>query len=223
MQFRHEVKYEINGLDMMIIRQRLKNIMQPDIHSVNGAYKIRSLYFDNYNDKALLEKINGVNTREKYRIRMYNNDTSLIRLERKFKTNGLGYKNTALLTKEQAKDIINGDILFLRDSESEVLNDFYRKLITENLKPKVIVDYTREPFVYPAGNVRVTLDYNIRTGLCCTDFLNPDCITVPIRETVNLIEIKWDNFLPDAVKAAIAVENRQSGAFSKYAACRMYD
>ena len=90
MQYRHEVKHEISNLDMLILRQRLRAVMKPDSHAKDGQYEIRSLYFDNMDDKALREKLDGVSVREKYRIRMYNNDPSVIRLERKFKHGGLG-------------------------------------------------------------------------------------------------------------------------------------
>ena len=90
-QFRHEVKHEISKSDMLILRQRLRAVMSPDIHAVNGVYEIRSLYFDTPDDKALREKLDGVNVREKFRIRLYNNDKAMIRLERKFKHGQLGF------------------------------------------------------------------------------------------------------------------------------------
>ena len=90
------------------------------------------------------------------------------------------------------------------------------------LKPKTIVDYTREPFVYAPGNVRVTLDYNIRTGLQCTDFLNPDCVTIPAGDAVTILEVKWDEFLPAVIRDTIQLGRRQTASFSKYAACRVY-
>lgn len=223
MQFRHEVKYEISNFDMLILRQRLKAVMQPDENAQNGIYEIRSLYFDNIYDKALREKIDGVNIREKFRIRLYNKDKSLIRLERKYKHNALGNKTSAILTEEQTKDIICGKISWMAKLENEVLNAFYVKLKQDNLRPKVIVDYTREPFVFGAGNVRVTLDYNLRTSLSCTDFLNFDCVTVPAKYDSAILEVKWDNYLPDVVKNAVQLENCYDTAFSKYAISRMYD
>lgn len=223
MQFRHEVKYEISNFDMLILRQRLKAVMQPDENAQNGIYEIRSLYFDNIYDKALREKIDGVNIREKFRIRLYNKDKSLIRLERKYKHNALGNKTSAILTEEQTKDIICGKISWMAKLENEMLNAFYVKLKQDNLRPKVIVDYTREPFVFGAGNVRVTLDYNLRTSLSCTDFLNFDCVTVPAKYDSAILEVKWDNYLPDVVKNAVQLENCYDTAFSKYAISRMYD
>lgn len=223
MQFRHEVKHEISRLDMLILRQRLRAVMKPDSHAVNGRYKIRSLYFDNLDDKALLEKLNGVDIREKYRIRLYNNDPSTVRLERKFKHGDLGYKTVVHLTPEQAQAIADGNTDWMSRSTDEVILGFYTRIKNDGLKAKVIVDYTREPFVFAPGNVRVTLDYGIRTGMSCTDFLNPDCVTVPIMNSPCILEVKWDCFLPDVVRDAIQLEGRRSSAFSKYAASRMFD
>lgn len=223
MQFRHEVKHEISSLDMYILRQRLKAVMVPDSHARGGRYEVRSLYFDNLDDKALREKLDGVSIREKYRIRLYNNDPSVIHLERKFKQGGLGYKELALLTEKQAKQIVGGDIRWMAESADEVILGFYSRIRGEGLAAKVIVDYTREPFVFYPGNVRVTLDYNIRTALRCTDFLNTSCTTVPVPDSPCILEVKWDNFLPDVVRGMVQLGDRHRTAFSKYAACRMYD
>ena len=223
MQFRHEVKHEISHHDMLVLRHRLRAVMKPDSHAVNGQYEIRSLYFDTLDDKALREKLDGILTREKYRIRLYNHDSSMIHLERKFKHGGLGYKTSANLTPSQAQAIADGDVGWMAHSTDEVILGFYTRIRNEGLKPKVIVDYIREPFVFAPGNVRVTLDYKIRTSVHCTDFLNPDCITLPIKDAPCILEVKWDNYLPDVIRDVIQLDNRHSSAFSKYAASRMYD
>ena len=223
LQFRHEVKHEISHHDMLILRQRLRAVMKPDSHAVNGRYEIRSLYFDNLDDKALREKLDGVNIREKYRIRLYNNDPSVIHLERKFKHGGLGCKTSATLTAEQAQAITDGDVDWMSRSTDEMILGFYTRIRNGGLKAKVIVDYIREPFVFDPGNVRVTLDYGIRTSMSCTDFLNPACVTVPIQDSPCILEVKWDGFLPDVIRHAVQLDGRHSAAFSKYAASRMYD
>lgn len=207
---------------MISIRQRLRAVAKPDPHAVDGKYLIRSLYFDDINDKALREKIDGVNRREKFRIRYYNGDTSLIHLEKKSKRNGLGHKDTATLTEVQAQAIVDGDTDWMVSSDQPLVQELYSKMKSEGLRPKTIVDYTREPFVYPAGNVRVTLDYNIRTGLSCTDFLNPDCVTIPAGDAPIILEVKWDGFLPDIIRDAVQLSGRRASAFSKYAQCRIY-
>ena len=222
MDFRHEWKHEINASDMIAIRQRLRAVARSDPHAVDGKYLIRSLYFDDIRDSALREKLDGVNQREKFRIRYYNGDTSLIHLEKKSKRNGLGSKDMADLTAAEAQAIVDGDLGWMPSSGRPLVQELYSKMKSHGLRPKTIVDYTREPFVYAPGNVRVTLDYNIRTGLGCTDFLNADCITIPAGDAPIILEVKWDGFLPDIIRDAVQLSGRRVSAFSKYAQCRIY-
>ena len=210
--YRHEWKHRISYGDLLILRQRLRAIMKPDPNAVDGKYFIRSLYFDTPTDTALREKLDGVNRREKFRIRYYNHDTTVIHLEKKSKLSGLGNKQSAPLT---ARD-------WMLSSPYSLIRELYAKMQTQQLKPKTIVDYTREPFVFGPGNVRVTIDYDIRTGLGCTDFLDPNCPTVPAGDAPILLEVKWDGFLPDIIRAAVQLDGRQVSAFSKYAQCRIY-
>lgn len=223
MQYRHEWKHEINYADVLIIRKRLSAVMKADPHAVDGKYKIRSLYFDNASDKALREKNDGVNIREKFRIRYYNGDTSLIHLEKKSKINGLCLKSSTELSLKEATEISAGNLNFISKSKNPLIRELYIKTVTQGLRPKTIVDYTREPFVFAPGNVRVTIDYDIRTGIGCTDFLNCNCVTVPAGEKKFILEVKWDEYLPDIILDAVQIPNCRSGAFSKYAVCRIYD
>ncbi len=220
--YRHEWKHMINHADKIAIRQRLRAVAQVDANAADGRYLIRSLYFDNISDKALREKLDGVNRREKFRIRYYNGNTDQIHLEKKSKWNGLGTKDRALLTADEAQRIVDGDLSWMIGSDRPLVQELYVKMNSQGLRPKTIVDYTREPFVYAPGNVRVTLDYNIRTGLLCTDFLNPDCITIPAGAGETILEVKWDEYLPSVIRDAVQLGSRQLSAFSKYAACRMY-
>lgn len=222
MKYRHEWKHEISYGDMLVLRQRLSHIMKQDTHAVEGKYFIRSLYLDNASDKSLKEKLDGVNFREKFRIRYYNGDTSLIHLEKKSKINGLCSKDTTTLTEEQARAISNGDYAWMSDSGDPLITELYSKMMSRGLRPKTIVDYSREPFVFAAGNVRVTLDYNIRTGIKCTDFLNTECVTVPAGDAPIILEVKWDEYLPDIIRDAVQLPNCRTSAFSKYAVCRIY-
>ena len=223
LDFRHEWKHEITRADMLDLRQRLTAVMQRDKHAVDGKYFIRSLYFDNAADKALREKLDGVNNREKFRIRYYNHDPSLIHLEKKSKRNGLGSKDSASLTAAEAQSIVDGDWEWMKDADRPLVRELYGKMVSQGLRPKTIVDYTREPFIYAPGNVRVTLDYDIRTGLGCTDFLNPNCVTVPAGDNSIVLEVKWDEFLPSVIRDIVQLKGRRTSAFSKYAICRMYD
>ncbi|MGN0578175.1 MAG: polyphosphate polymerase domain-containing protein [Ruminiclostridium sp.] len=220
MAFRHELKHEINYSDMIALRQRLSAVTKPDPHSDNGKYFIRSLYFDTPQDTALKEKLDGISRREKFRIRYYNGDTSYIRLERKSKLDGLCSKESEVITAEQAEKILLGEIP-AADEKKPLLSELSAKMRLTGLKPKAVVDYTREAFIYPAGNVRVTLDYDIRTGYSCRDFLSADCVTLPASCAI-ILEVKWDEFLPSVIRDAVQLSGRNTGAFSKYAACRIY-
>ena len=221
MDFRHEWKHEINAADMIAIRQRLRAVAEPDPHAVDGRYTVRSLYFDDFTDKALREKLDGVDRREKFRIRYYNGDLSLIHLEKKSKRGGLGSKASAELTRTEAQAIVNGELGWMLFSGRPLVQELYSKM-RRGLRPRTIVDYTREPFTYAPGNVRVTLDYNIRTGLGCTDFLNSDCVMIPAGDAPIILEVKWDAFLPDIIRDAVQLPGRRVSAFSKYAQCRIY-
>ncbi len=221
--YRHEWKHEITWSDLLAIRQRLCAVMTPDPHAKEGKYQIRSLYFDNIYDKALREKIDGVNRREKFRIRYYNFDPSVIHLEKKSRVSGLGTKYSAHLTAEQAQKIVDHDIEWMKDSDQPLIHELYLKMQYQGLRPQVIVDYTREPYIYGPGNVRVTFDYDIRTGLRSADFLNPDCVTVPAPDSGILLEVKWDAYLPGIIRDCVQQPGRRVTAFSKYAQCRMYD
>ena len=221
-QYRHEWKHELAYIDLLSIRARLRAVMEPDEHAVDGKYFIRSLYFDNRNDKALREKLDGVNMREKFRIRYYNGDTGVIHLEKKSKVNGLGTKYSVPLTAEEAQMIVDNDIDWMLASEFPLIQELYCKMRYQGLRPKTIVDYTREPFIYRPGNVRVTFDYDIRTGLSCTDFLDPGCPTIPAGDAPILLEVKWDAYLPTVIRDIVQTPGRHAAAFSKYAQCRIY-
>lgn len=221
MKLRHECKHEINLSDTLVIMQRLSAVMKRDENGAEGKYFVRSLYFDDFTNKALREKIDGINIREKFRIRFYNNDTSFIRLEKKSKRNGLCVKESATLTKSEAQSLTEGEYDWLINSDLPLLWELYSKMKT-GLKPKTIVDYTREAFVYPYGNVRVTIDRNIRTGMNCTEIFDENCPTVFAGNSPIILEVKWDEFLPSVIRDLVQMEGRRTSSFSKYAACRIY-
>ena len=173
-------------------------------------------------ERGRCKKIDGVNCREKFRIRYYNGDTSFIHLEKKSKINGLCSKESAPLTAEEAQRIADADIAWMTDSPYALIQELYAKVNAQGIRAKTIVDYTRIPFIYGPGNVRVTLDYDIRTGMHLTDFLDWNCVTVAAGDASIILEVKWDAYLPDIIRQAVQLESRRATAFSKYAQCRIY-
>lgn len=223
-KFRHELKYAINLSDYYAIRSRLKVVAKPDGNvGVDGSYHIRSLYFDNIHDKALREKIDGVNNREKFRIRYYNKDFAYIKLEKKSKSNGLCHKRATPITKTQCECLLEGDIEWMKYAGDPLMLELYTKMHYEQLKPRTLVDYTREPFIYKPGNVRITIDQDIRTGLYAKDLfdLEAPMIHTDTKDTI-ILEVKYDDFIPEIITDIIQLGSRRGSAFSKYAICRMY-
>lgn len=223
MKFRHELKHYINMSDYHMITSKLKYIARLDTNSgTGGEYKIRSIYFDNYNDMVLNEKVMGINNRDKFRIRYYNDAINFIKLEKKSKINGLCLKVSASISAEECEKILAGDIDFLRQSPKKLFNELYVKMKNQLLRPKTIVDYIREAYIYEPGNVRITFDKKIRTGIRATDFLNQNIPTVGIMANEYMVlEVKYDEFLPEIIRDCIQTPRRAT-SISKYALCRMY-
>ncbi len=223
-KLRHEWKHIISPSDKIQLITRLSSFCAPDSHYGAESYHIRSLYFDNVYDKALQERLNGQACREKFRIRFYNFDDSYIVLEKKSKFNGLCGKQSVRVTRAEVEALLTGDIGWLMEKDALLCHELYAKMRGQMLKPKVIVDYTRRAFVYEPGNTRITLDDNVRTGLSCLDFFNAEMVTIPADMTHPIIlEVKYDAFLPDNVRRAVALDNRRTTNFSKYTACRLTD
>lgn len=222
MNYRHEVKHLISPADAAAVRANLSAVATLDPHAAEqGYYRIRSLYFDDPLDTALHEKLDGVNERRKYRIRYYNDDLDYIVLECKMKRDGVGCKPQERLTLPETRRILAGDVAWMITSGRPLLTALYVDMKTRRLAPKTVVAYKRVPFVYAPGNVRVTIDWGIRTG-APRDFLNPQGLTLPIDDDVTLLEVKWDEYLPGIIRKAAALKSRAPTAFSKYAACRVY-
>ena len=222
MDYRHEVKHVITAGDAAGIRANLSAVARLDPHArEKGYYRIRSLYFDDPLDTALHEKLDGVNERRKFRIRYYNDDLSYIMLECKMKRDGVGCKPQERLTLEETQKILRGETDWMVKSGRPLLVSLYVDMKTRRLAPKTVVEYKRVPFVYGPGNVRVTIDWAIRTG-SPKDFLDPEGLTLPVEDDVMLLEVKWDEYLPGVIRKAAALKSRPASAFSKYAACRVY-
>lgn len=222
MKYRHELKQIISPADAKMMSARLGAVMRHDKHCKNGSYLISSLYFDNLDDRALREKLNGVDRREKFRLRVYDGSFDTVWLEKKSKINGLCSKQRCIVSESEARRILTLGAAYKPSEDSPLLRELGIKAATQGLRPKTIVDYRREAFTFPAGNVRVTLDSDIRTGLHGTDFFDPDRIMIPARETGTVLEVKWDEFLPDFIRGLVQPGCARTESFSKYAASRVY-
>lgn len=223
-QMRHEWKHQLSPPEDLVLSGRLRQLFAHDAHAgPDGSYRITSLYFDTPYDAALREKLDGVDRREKFRLRYYGDDPAWLKLEKKFKVNGLCGKRSTRLSRTETERLLAGDMGFLLHREEPVLRELYHKLRGNGLTPRTVVCYDREAFLYAPGNVRITLDRDIRTGLSPLDFLRPERFVLKPLTGLTVLEVKYDAFLPDLVRMAVQIPDRRAGACSKYALCRRFD
>ena len=222
---RHELKYFITPAEMSVLRGVLTPVMQLDPNgNENNEYHIRSLYFDTINDDALEEKIAGVGNRKKYRMRIYNFSDKVIKLECKSKYGDLISKQSVSIPRDLAEQLIAGDPEGLQRMRHPLLHDVYREMKTRLLRPAVIVDYVREAYIHPAEDVRITFDKQLRTGLYSHDIFNPSIPTYPVfDDPVEILEVKFNEFLPTYIQAILSGVTAQRSAISKYTWCRRYE
>lgn len=222
-KYRHELKYRIDEPQLAVIRARLEALMQYDPHVENGLYTIRSMYFDNYANRCFYENESGTDPREKYRIRIYNADDSRISLECKRKERGKTAKTSCILSMKDYDTILNDASLERIGESPELLRKFIVLIRTQRFRPATIVEYERTPFIYRVGNVRVTLDQNIRSSTHFSGFFDEN---LPTRQILakgqHLLEVKYDELLPEFIKEALQLGNLQQTAFSKYYLCRRF-
>lgn len=223
--YRHELKYGIDYGVYVSLRQRLQSVMQLDSHArADKRYKISSIYFDNFNDKALREKINGAAEREKFRIRYYHDDFSFIKLEKKQKKQQLCIKQDAVLTETEYQKLLAGDTAWMLSHPDPLVRELYVKMKQSLLKPRVRVSYFREAYLYDPGNVRVTFDFDIRTSLFHTLGAQNEIVDIRAADTTQgiILEIKYDAFLPEIIAHLIQTAHIRQQAYSKYSISRRF-
>lgn len=223
-KFRHELKYVISAGELALIRNRINHLIPLDSHvGFTGAYTIRSLYFDDLYDSCYYENENGTDPREKFRIRIYNHSTDRITLECKRKERGKTLKTSCPLTLEQTRMLMEGRILLDIANQPEVLRKLTLRMMTKRMRPVVIVEYERIPYVYKNGNVRITLDMNVSSSSSVECFLDEQIPKRPIMPMgQQLLEVKFDEYLPDFIHHNLNLHSLTQTAYSKYYLCRKY-
>lgn len=216
-KYRHELKYNINKIQFEELKTRLSFLLANDEHTKeDGNYFIRSLYFDDYKETSYNQVLNGISEREKYRIRYYNNNTEYICLEKKYKVNNLVNKRICKVTKKQVEDLINNK-LHIEKKNDILLNEFILKTKFYGYKPAVIIDYDRIPYVYKTGNVRITLDYNISIDYNTSNFFKTSKSIIPVpEENTRILEVKYNDVLPNYILWLININKLEQVAYSKY-------
>lgn len=223
-EYRHEYKYICSGQQLALIQNKIQGLMQYDKYAGDDKrYEIRSLYFDDLYDSCLNDNVNGNDPREKFRVRIYNADASYIRLELKRKEKGKTRKSSCRIDEKLCMEMVRGRPLRMDAVDSAVYRKFCLWQNERLLRPRIIVEYDRVPFVYRDGNVRVTFDTNIRSGDNVESFLDMRTVTRPVMPlNQHILEVKFDEFIPDFLYTAVQTENLRQTTYSKYYICRRY-
>lgn len=228
-KYRNELKYVCTEAQLQMIEHRIRQYCEKDPHAgAEGIYNIRSVYFDDVYNSCFYENEDGVNNREKFRIRIYDGNADYITLECKQKKNGKNHKDSCSLTQKQCRDIIEGNFTWdmvdvPKRGQAELLRKFYLQYNTKGMRPKVIVSYDRTPYIYQAGNVRITFDRNIAGSSKVQDFLEPIVDQRPVMPVgSHVLEVKYDEFLPDFLNNAMQTGRLQRATYSKYYICRKF-
>lgn len=223
-KFRHELKYVISAAEIAMIRNRINHLIAPDSHAGEaGSYSIRSLYFDDYDNRCYYENENGTDPREKFRIRIYNHSKEKITLECKRKERGKTLKTACPLTEEQTRMLMKGQPLPDVAAQPPLLQKLTAQMLLRRMRPVVIVEYDRIPYVCRDGNVRITLDTNVASSRAIDRFLDEEIPKRPVMPTGRqLLEVKYDEFLPDAIYRSLQLQSLTQTAYSKYYICRKY-
>lgn len=222
--FRNELKFVISAAQIPLFKSRLLPLLQHDSNAgEDGSYKIRSLYFDDYRNTSFYENENGVAPREKFRIRIYNGSDTRIVLECKQKQQGKTHKEQCPLTREQADRLIAGKAFSVSAGQPPLLRKLLLQMQLRRLRPAMIVEYERVPYVCRNGNVRVTFDTNISSSPDVEHFFAQNVQKRPVMPAgQHLLEVKYDAYLPDAVYEALNLSGLRQETFSKYYLCRKF-
>ena len=224
---RHELKFFVSPAQHFLLSRALDRVLARDPNGdENNEYAIRSLYFDTVWDSALYDKLNGVQNRDKYRIRIYNYTDRVIKLECKTKIGSLISKRSISIPRDLCEQLMAGDPSGLEMTRSGLLNDMYREMTIHLLRPVVLVDYVREAYLHPAEEVRITFDKRLRSGMGSIDLFNPHVPTVPpFEHDETILEVKYNRCLPPYIRDLLCTyaPNAVSSAISKYTWCRVFE
>lgn len=224
MKYRVEMKHLVKKSDFMILENRLKKVMQQDKHIKNGnSYNVRSVYFDTYDNDYFYKKRNGINSRFKIRIRIYDKSDKLIKLEIKYKKDSYIKKDVSLISKEICEKLISGSFLSIDECKNDkVLYKVYLEQHLKNLRPKIIVEYDRVAYTSSLGKTRVTFDSNIRASKKVERFFLDDISSIPISVDNSLVlEVKYSEFIPDHIMQLMELNTLRQVSFSKYYLSRL--
>lgn len=214
--YRSELKYIITNNDFNLLKHRLESLLKKDKNVIDGSYKITTIYFDNIYRTSYYQVLDGISQRWKYRIRFYNNNDKYIVLEKKYKINSRTNKTSVRITKQELDKIMKNEIDISLENH-KLFNEFIIKLKTEMMRPIILVEYDRIPFVYDIGNIRITLDYNIGFSKEFDKAFTQDKNLIYLKERI--LEVKFNDLIPEHIRAKLELNHLERTSYSKFKNC----
>ena len=219
--YRVEDKYNCSETQLVMLQSRMEAVLRPDSNEGGPeGYSIVSLYFDDLQDSCLQDTEDGVNRRDKYRIRIYNDSLDVIKLEVKTKQDNRIQKQSKTISRAEMESLMRGECIAEESSFEDPATLFNLAIKNEGLRPKVIVAYERKAYVFEPGNVRITFDRNVRASSRVEEFGQKKISYDFLQEYDKVLEVKYDEFIPDFLLQLLEVGNMQQSAYSKYQLCR---
>lgn len=210
--FRHEYKFVIPYEEMLSLRQKLDELLTLDR---GNSYIVRSLYLDSYDDQDYYDKLNGEICRKKIRLRIYDTTSDKVKLEIKAKYDYHQLKESLVINKTDANEIINGNYEFLLNYDNEVAEKIYL-ILKEGYKPKVIIEYDRLAYI-TTTTTRITFDYNIKRSTDFENFFTDNINYVDLVDGKDVVlEVKFDRFLEPYISKVLEKYVSRYQSVSKY-------
>lgn len=220
-EMRNEHKFICSQGQMEILKARLSPVLQADEHQSGSCYRIRSLYFDDEADSAFYDNDAGNDNRRKFRLRAYDRIDEGIRLEIKHKARGGTKKDSCAMPKALVASILRSEPIPWDAGYPPALVELYREIQLDALRPRIIVEYERSAYVCAQGNVRITFDRNIAFSADVQTFMEDSIPLTPVLPVgVHVLEVKYDELIPDYIVQLLETGELTRTAFSKfYLAC----
>ena len=215
---RKEIKYIVPLNKALALKSGLDNFLPRDDYCLDGAYSVRSLYFDSINNLDYSEKLAGIDIRKKIRARIYNGDSSLCKLEIKQKNDIWQQKHSFIIAENDVRELSSGNYSVLKSYFHDVETSVkaYSIMLQGRYKPVVQIEYDRIAYKYPMYDTRITLDMNVRASESNMDIFASAVNYIPVMCENVVLEIKYSGKLMGFISDMLGKFNLTQSSYSKY-------
>ncbi len=227
---RFEFKYILRLEKRLAVEEELKYFLQFDPFVVDrpgNRYTVRSLYYDDSSYSAFHDKIDGLHSRYKFRIRTYTTDPAdkvPMFIEIKGRHNNLVFKNRAPINRDGAdwsrlRGSALGHAILEHTAIDPVVDHFRFDLLRKRLKPVALIDYQRRPYLSKYDpTFRLTFDEALSARNTDCVFPSASSSARKILAGYTVLEVKFRHHLPSWFHRIIQSYELQRVSISKICA-----